>query len=230
MKFVHIADTHLDSPFTGLSNINNLDDIRRLEQRKALKKMIEYIKENDIDYLFIAGDFYEHEYIRKSTIQYVNNLFKEIEKTKIFITPGNHDPYIKNSYYDTFEWADNVHICKEKIEIIHESEIDFYLTGFTDFYMNQSPIENVQIENINKTNILISHCDLNGSKDENGFCYNPILEAKMNSLKFNYIAMGHIHKTNFKENSKIVYPGSTISFGFDELGEHGMVVRRNKKT
>lgn len=36
--------------------------------------------------------------------------------------------------------------------------------------------------------------------------------------------MGHIHKTNFEENKKIIYPGSPISFGFDELGEHGMIV------
>lgn len=46
----------------------------------------------------------------------------------------------------------------------------------------------------------------------------------MNSLGFDYIAMGHIHKTNFQENKKIVYSGSPISFGFDELGKHGMVV------
>lgn len=57
-----------------------------------------------------------------------------------------------------------------------------------------------------------------------GFSYQPILETKINSLNFDYVAMGHIHKTNFKENKRIVYSGSPISFGFDELGEHGMVV------
>ena len=41
---------------------------------------------------------------------------------------------------------------------------------------------------------------------------------------FDYIALGHIHKNNFNKNENIIYPGSTISLGFDELGEHGMVV------
>ena len=41
---------------------------------------------------------------------------------------------------------------------------------------------------------------------------------------FDYIALGHIHKNNFNRNENIIYPGSTISLGFDELGEHGMVV------
>ena len=47
MKFVHIADMHFDSPFTSLGRIEGLSDIRRLEQRKIFKKIIEYIQENN---------------------------------------------------------------------------------------------------------------------------------------------------------------------------------------
>ena len=81
MKFIHIADMHFDSPFVNLSDKENLGDLRRLEQRRVFKKIIEYIKENDIKYLFISGDLYEHKYIKKSTIEYINNLFKEIPRT-----------------------------------------------------------------------------------------------------------------------------------------------------
>ena len=224
MKFVHIADMHFDSPFTGLSNTGNLGDIRRLEQRKAFKKIMDYIKQNKIEYLFIAGDLYENEYIRKSSIEYINRLFQEIENTKIFISPGNHDPYIKGSYYQDFQWSKNVQICKNPWEILESEKIDIYMTAFTNFYENQSIIEKIQIKNPSKTNLLLTHCDLNGKQDENGFSYHPILESKLNALGFDYVAMGHIHKTNFVPNKKVVYPGSTISFGFDETGEHGMVV------
>ena len=67
MKFIHIADMHFDSPFVNLSDKESLGDLKRLEQRKALKKVIEYIKEKEIDNLFISGDFYEQKYIKKST-------------------------------------------------------------------------------------------------------------------------------------------------------------------
>ena len=110
MKFIHMADMHFDSPFVNLSQIDTLGDLKRLEQRKAFKKIIEYIKENHIEYFFISGDLYENQYIKQSTIEYMNNLFKEIPNTKIFISPGNHDPYLKSSYYNTFKWSDNVKI------------------------------------------------------------------------------------------------------------------------
>ena len=41
-------------------------------------------------------------------------------------------------------------------------------------------------------------------------------------MGFDYIALGHIHKPYHQP--PIVYPGSTISLGFDELGSHGMLV------
>ena len=87
MKFVHIADMHFDSPFVKLSDKDILGDLRRLEQRKVFKKIIEYIKNNNIKYFFISGDLYEHKYIRQSTIEYINNLFKEIPETHIYIAP-----------------------------------------------------------------------------------------------------------------------------------------------
>ena len=104
MKFIHLADMHFDTPFTNLSLKGDFGRIRRMDQREVFKKIIDYTKENKIEYLFIAGDLYEHNYIRKSTIEYINELFKQIPETKIFITPGNHDPYLINSYYMKFKF------------------------------------------------------------------------------------------------------------------------------
>lgn len=224
MKFIHMADMHFDQPFSGLGTAGNLGDVRRLEQRKIFRKMIDYCKQNNVGYFLIAGDFYDHSYVRKSTIEYINQLFQEIPDTQIFIAPGNHDPYVKGSYYETFSWCENVHICKNEIEIVEDSKYDIYMSSFRDFHQEESAVEKIQIKHPEKINILLTHCDLNGARDENGFSYHPILESKINALGFDYVAMGHIHKTNFGEQKNLIYPGSPISFGFDEPGEHGMVV------
>ncbi len=217
MKFIHIADIHFDKPFTVLER-NGLSEARRLEQRQIFNKAIEYIKENNIEYLFITGDLYEHEYVRRSTIEYINDCFKQIENTSIYITPGNHDPYIKNSYYNKFNWNKNVKIFT-KLEKIEKDNINIYGYGFTDFYSKQ--IELPENLDENKLNILLMHSDLNGANKEIGE-YNPILETTLTNSKFNYVALGHIHKKN-TDNLKAVYPGSLIAGGFDELEKHGMI-------
>ena len=219
MKFIHIADLHFDSPFTILSNNGRFGIERRIEQRQAFKEVIEHIKENNIKYLFISGDLYENEYVRKTTIDNLNELFSEIPNTKIFISPGNHDPYIKESYYNNYEWSKNVKIFKG-IECVETEDANIYGYGFEDFYCTNSNIGKIELLNNGKPNILVIHGNLDGAKTEEK-AYN-VLNSK-DLQKFDYVALGHIHKTNYKESEKIIYPGSLISLGFDEKGHHGMV-------
>jgi len=229
MKFVHIADIHFDIPFSTLRSTVQAGEERRLDQREAFKKVIKYIKENQIPYLFIAGDLYENELVRESTIQYINNLFEEIPTTKIFIAPGNHDPYIKNSYYETYNWSNNVIILKPGNQVYEESEFYLYGYGFGDFHCNDSKIHEIKIKNREKINILLTHANLDGSKagEEE---YNPLPRRILKEKGFDYIALGHIHKTNYQEETdNIFYPGSLISLGFDEIGEHGMIVGEIQK-
>lgn len=225
MKFVHIADMHFDTSFTTLTNKANLGDVRRLDQRLAFNKIIEYIKENKIPYLFISGDFYEHEYIRLSTIEYINNLFTEIPDTQIFISPGNHDPYIKDSYYNKYYWSENVHIFDSKLSVFENEDVDIYGFGFDDFYYTNKEIETMEIRSREKINILVAHGTLNASETTE-HVYNPMAEKLLENKGFDYVALGHIHKLDYntKPNQRIVYPGSTVSLGFDELGKHGMIV------
>ncbi len=181
MKFVHIADMHFDAPFTVL-NQNNLGDRRRLEQREAFQKVIEYIKQNYIEYLFICGDLYEHEYVKQSTIEYINRQFEQIPNTKILMIPGNHDPKIKNSYYEKYPWSKNVTIFGSEIQKMSEENVDIYGYGFDNFYMKNTKIGELQIENPNKINILLTHGSIDGGNDELRE-YNPMKEQELKRIR-----------------------------------------------
>lgn len=225
MKFVHIADMHFDTSFTTITNKAGLGDKRRLDQRQAFCKIINYIKENEIPFLFIAGDFYEHEYIRQSTIEYINDLFREIPNTQVFISPGNHDPIVQNSFYNKYIWNENVHIFGPELSVVELEDVDIYGYGFDDFYYTNNELEDAELANPNKINILVAHGSLNASTTMEK-SYNPISEKMLEEKGFDYVALGHIHKLDYnsKIDQKIVYCGSTVSMGFDELGEHGMIV------
>ena len=188
MKFVHIADMHFDSPFVNLSDKDILGDLRRLEQRKVFKKVIDYIKEHKIEYFFISGDLYEHKYVKQSTIEYINNLFKEIPETKIFIAPGNHDPYLKNSYYNKFSWNKNVKIFHSEIEKIEYEDINIYGYGFDDFYCTDCGIEKLELDDLNKIDVLVIHGTVDGASVEEKQ-YNSITRKMLQEKQFDYIAM-----------------------------------------
>ena len=206
MKFLHIADVHLDQM---INNVGENENKRRHEIIEAFSRAIQYIKNMKIEYLFIAGDFYEHKYIKDTTIEIIINLFKEISNTKIFITPGNHDPFVKDSIYDRFDFPENVYIFRD-MEMVETKDANIFGFGFTDFY----PLKNVNFGNIKplkngKKNILIAHTDIYSKKYE----YDKEIYRLMKK-DFDYIALGHIHSGNYSKNSKKIYPGSFAEFTF----------------
>ena len=138
-------------------------------------------------------------------------MFKEIIDTRVLIVPGNHDPLLVNSFYNNYNWSDNVKIFSENIEKVKFGEFCIYGFGFEKYelYDSDKILNNIQLD-ANKVNILISHGDVyNNSK------YNYISDN--NLKKFDYVFLGHIHKRDE------YYPGSLISLGFDEPGEHGFL-------
>lgn len=226
MKFVHIADMHFDSPFVNLSDKDGLGDLRRLEQRKVFKKVIEYIKENDIKYLFISGDLYEQKYIKKSTIEYINNLFKEIPETKIFISPGNHDPYNEKSFYKMINWPDNVYIFKGKMQSKEIGELNLVVwgAGFNNNYEHEGLINEINIDK-SKINIMVIHGEIESGNSKNE--YNPIYLRDIEKTGIEYVALGHRHKFSGilkSGNTNYAYSGCPQGRGFDEEGERGIII------
>lgn len=211
MRFVQVGDIHFDVPFTTISDRAGLGEMRRLEQRKAFKKVIDFSNDNKVDYLFVCGDLYEQDYVRKSTIEFINNEFNKLKDTKVILVPGNHDPFIKNSFYNNYKWSENVIIVDKNIKKIESNDIDIYAYGFENFELESEEVYNLNLDR-NKFNILLTHGDLYSASK-----YNSINLKKVMQLGFDYIAIGHIHKRDE------YYSGSLISLGFDEQGEHGFI-------
>ncbi len=217
MKFIHIADVHFDMPMISLKGDRELIKKRRIEQKQAFRDVIQTAKKEKVDCLFISGDLFEQKFIERATLEYIVSNFQLIPDVNIFISPGNHDPFIKNSPYETFTWPDNVTIFKSEYGMISLEDADIYGVGFENYEMDSEVVEEIQIEDKNKINVLVTHGTLNGGQHK----YHDIKEKELK--KFDYVALGHIHEKKV-DVSRIIYPGSLISCGFDEPGEHGYVI------
>lgn len=203
MKFVHIADTHFDMPFVQLKGKKSLIKKKQIEQRFAFTRVIDYIKENNIDFLLFSGDVFELKSVEEDTINFLISSFKSISDTKVYITPGNHDPLTKNSPYSTYEWPENVFIFSDEVGMYEIGDVVIYGLGFTDYEMQSDEIKNIKVDE-NKINILITHATLNGSSKK----YHDVKEIDLQ--KFDYCALGHIHIPKI-DDTNIIYPGSLTS-------------------
>jgi len=84
LKFLHFSDIHLDAPFSSLGSKFAAEQ-RRRDLLEVFGRIIDLAKKEAVDIILISGDLYEHEYVRKSTIHYINKKFSEIPKQKCLL-------------------------------------------------------------------------------------------------------------------------------------------------
>ncbi len=214
MKIVHCGDFHFNRPQSSLDS-EKLSAIRRREHFDAFIKTAELAKEADA--LLISGDLFDNRYFDSGLTEKICGLLKNIRR--VFISPGNHDPYSSTSVYERFPFPENVHIFKGETEEVDCGEFSVYGNKGTE-------IGDISLDK-SRINILCIHADVNGNGE-----YNSISENTLCSYGFDYVALGHIHKYSgiIKKNSTFyAYPGVPFSGGFDERGECGVLVGEIEK-
>ena len=100
MRFVHCADLHLDTPFSGLGDAAKAA-VRQAELRQTLLRIVE--KARGADALLIAGDLFDQASVEAETLRVLRRGFASLGDTRVLIAAGNHDPltYQHHCMHDT---------------------------------------------------------------------------------------------------------------------------------
>ncbi len=220
LKLVHTADVHLDWPFaeggqTGYSRG------RREDIKAAFSAVIRRALMEKADLLIIAGDLYEHHHASAQTIAWLS---RELHKAglPVFIVPGNHDPYVANAWYATWEWPENVHILHsgKPTVTLDRLSVQVHGIGFQAFRQEAPDLSLVPPPSQGFFNILVLHGTLDMTFGHHP--YNPVTSTQLDALGYDYYALGHFHKEGTGYALKRAFnPGSPEPLGFDEKGEHG---------
>ena len=223
VKIVHTADLHFDTPF------NEVDDkqraINKEELKEVFKNIINFCKEKQVDILLLAGDIFDNLTLNRETIYFLENVFNNIKETRVFISPGNHDPYNNNSFYKLIKWPENVYIFKDKLEKVYIKELETNVWGaaFNEKYVRESLIRGFS-QNNKEINIMAIHGEISSSSEGNE--YNTITLKDIKESGMDYIALGHRHNFSgiLKEgNTFYSYSGCPQGRGFDETGDKGII-------
>lgn len=216
VRILHCADLHFDTQMSKLSKQDILD---------VFSYIIDIALEENVEIMLIAGDVFDNLSVNKQTLNFLESAFKSIKNIKVFISPGNHDPYNHKSFYKLVDWPDNVHIFKGDIEKIYieELNLNIYGAGFKSNYINESNLK-VKADK-DKINIMVLHGELTTSNSKNE--YNPITLEDIESSDLDYLALGHRHSfTGIQKQDKTyyAYSGCPQGRGFDELDEKGIIL------
>lgn len=221
IKFVHTGDIHLGLQFNSISFDRDRARSRRAELWSTFQRIVDYSKNNNMDFLLIAGDLFESKYFTIGDMNRLGDIFEVASETNIIIVAGNHDYLNRTSLYNMVEWPSNVHIFKgDGIESIDFPELDTVIYGYSWDRVeirDNHLFDNCNFDHDRSNKILLLHGDIGTNSN-----YLPLNMDKLNRLDLDYIALGHIHKPEIFSN-KMAYCGSPEPLDFGELGERGFI-------
>lgn len=234
MKFLHMADLHLGRRFDDISLLN--------EQRYVLRQAVEAAEK--VDCVLICGDIYDSSHPDKEAVALFNWFISQLSemKKKVFIISGNHDGenmfeafshvledrdiYISHDFngklqsyyfYDEFSNRIGIHLlpyvnCSKVRKFYPERNLE----NCDDAV--RAVIENSDIDS-SAFNIILSHqliryaqqCD----SEELSDAEREYVDAASYN-RFDYVAMGHLHRAQFIGRDTFRYAGSIYKYSFSE--------------
>jgi len=238
MKFLHTSDWHLGRQF---HNVSLLDD-----QKVVLEQIIDYIQSNKVDALVIAGDVYDRSVPPTAAIELMNQFVSRVcgeLKLPIILIPGNHDGAERLGFASQQMAESGLHIIANFKDMLTPVELEtdmgkvrFYGMPYNDpelvrHYFKQpvsthDDAHKLLCEEItatfgpNATNVLISHCFVDGAIESES--ERPLSIGGSDRVShehftpFDYVALGHLHQPQKKGEEYIRYSGSLMKYSFSE--------------
>ncbi|MGM9618642.1 MAG: exonuclease SbcCD subunit D [Oscillospiraceae bacterium] len=223
VKLIHAADFHLDSAFGALGPEKAKE--RRREGRYLVERLAELTRREGADLLLLSGDLFDGRHVYPETLSCLAETFAALS-ARVFIAPGNHDPYAPGCPYERVRWPENVHIFRSaSVEAVELPELNavVYGTAFTAPERTDGPLQGFSAPRDGRTHLMVLHGDV--SRGES--VYGPIRREEIEQSGLSYLALGHVHQTGGLQRegpSFWAYPGCPEGRGFDETGEKGVLV------
>lgn len=236
-KFVHTADLHLDSPFLGISRLNEsvADELREATFR-TFERILDICIDQSVDFLLIAGDVYNsRDRSLRAQLRFRDGL-RRLDDAGIsaFVVHGNHDPL--DSWAATLEWPERVHIFGgKKVErVVVEDSGNAFAQIYGISYPTREIRRNLAREfprvDDGPFAIGLLHCSVGDATGHEP--YAPCTVEDLVNAGMDYWALGHVHNRTIVclEDPVIAYPGNPQGCNVGEQKERGCyLVRVNEE-
>ncbi len=230
MRFIHIADVHLDSAYATRS-----ERLRTRLQRasaESFSRCVDVAIRENIDAVLIAGDLLDRPQVSLATERLLLEGFRALADAGVHViyATGNHDPG-REIHSGTLPWPDNVTVASgpqpETVEIVdnegsvrgHVAAIGHATSHETeDLSARLLPREDTPLPQVGLLHTLVGGAGKAGH-------HTPYAPSNLDALKrtgFHYWALGHVHRRQALATSPAIhYAGNIQGRGSREMGPKG---------
>jgi len=228
--FVHCADLHLDSPFSGISGASPWLALRLREATfNAFSRVVDVALKNGAAAILIAGDVFDSEYGSLAAQLRFRDIVSRATNAgvAVFVVCGNHDPL--KGWMRKVPLPEGVHIFgtePETRQLVVDGEVVATVSGvsFGQKVVRANLARRMRRPQDSPFAVALLHCNVGGVREHEN--YAPCSMSDLVDSGFDYWALGHIHKPAVLRRSDpcVVYSGTTQGRTVAETGEHGCYV------
>ncbi|MBC1564985.1 metallophosphoesterase family protein [Listeria booriae] len=234
VRFVHMADLHLDSPFLGLRHLpDSVFEKLKNSTFASLTRGIDVAIREAVDFVIIAGDIYDEE---DQSIKAQARFYKEMERLNqagipVYMIHGNHDYVAK--YRDRLQLPENVTVFDTTLEMytfVSQSGVRVNLYGFS---YGERHIREAMYQQYKRQGDADFHIGLlHGSEMTGNAMQDVYAPFKVSDMKqMDYWALGHIHlRQVLAEEPMIYFPGNIQGRHRKETGDKGLTLVTLRET
>jgi DNA repair exonuclease SbcCD nuclease subunit len=233
MRFVHIADAHLDTSFAGRSETvrRRLRDASRLAFRHAVDLAIR----EDVQAFLIAGDLFDGARLSFQTERFLLEQAHRLADHSITVVyaTGNHDPGNPDTGPRALQWPSNVLVADDatpqRLAIRDSSGRD---VGVVTAVGHASGQETRDLSRLlprprgDLPEVALLHTQVHASLGSGE--HQPYAPSELGYLTrsgYDYWALGHVHvRQLLSEDPPVAYPGSLQGKTRAETGPHGALL------
>lgn len=241
MKILHTSDWHLGRTLHGYSLIE--------DQAYMLDQLIEYMIQEKIELLIIAGDVYDKSLPNEEAValfnQFISQVIGRLEIPTVIIA-GNHDSNTRIHFGSELFASKHLYIVGEcekgyqQVTIEGSETIDVYLIPYMEpAYVREIAgdetikrhddamrylTRQIEKEKNDRATLLVVHAFVAGgdlSDSERRLC--AVGTAEMVGADcfkpFTYTALGHLHKPQAIGSDHIRYSGSLLKYSISEANQ-----------
>ena len=230
MRFLHLADVHLDTPFAGRSA--RLRAKLRESSREAFRRAVDTALQENVHAVLIAGDLFDGARLSFETERLLMDQLERLAGAgvPVIYASGNHDPGLERGRAASLRWPDNVVLVPDgtpqRIDVRTPDGVvvgQVTAAGHARSGESRDLAAGFPRPNASLPQVALLHARVVGSRREDA--HDPYAPTELETLRrsgYHYWALGHVHlRQELSRDPAVHYPGNLQGRTPAETGPKG---------